>query len=87
MLLNWEWGVKETLQEEYMVKYLTSRKTSRKEICELKFDIIQNLLQNEAMKNMMTPAVLLQLKAYHAGGVYGEKMKPDQTPEYATKNY
>ncbi len=87
MLLEWEWGVKEAFQDETLTKYMVTRKPASKQHCELKFDIIKSVLQNDELRNMIAPPVVLQLKAYYAGGVYGEKAKPEYTPEYATKNY
>ncbi len=84
--MMWEWGVKEVVQEDATLKYLVTRKPSKKEVCELKYELIRSVLQNEGLRAMVPPEPQLQLKAYLAEGVYGEKAKATQPPEYATKS-
>ena len=86
MLVQWEWGVKEAMQEDAIVKFLLLRKPTKKEVCELKYEIVKSLLENEALRAFIPPPVLVQLKAYYAAGVYGEKAPIQYNPEYATEN-
>ena len=79
--------MKEAFQEDAIAKYMTTRKPSNKQIAELKYDVVKMVIQDESLRNMISPPVVVMLKAYYAGGVFGEKAKPEYTPEYATKNY
>jgi len=85
--MQWGWGVKEGLKDEIIVKYLTTRKPTTKEICEAKYNLIKNLLQNEELRSFIDAPILKSLMEYHEEGVYGEKAKIQVQPEYATKNY
>jgi hypothetical protein len=86
-LIQWGWGVKEGLKDEVIVKYLTTRKPTTKEICEMKYDLIKHILENEELRSFVEAPILKLLREYYEGGVYGEKAKIEVNPEYATKNY
>ena len=82
----WEWGVKEAFEEEVIAKYMSTHKHAKKEVCELKYEIIKFILENEGLRQMVQPPRLEQLKTYYSEGVYGEKAKLTYNPEYATEN-